>query len=160
MNLSSSQAFGTDRPPVTAVHLFVRSLSPDSDGGRVEELVAQLDDLDEAIDTTVHIWGDAVGLEGPLAETPPARFVLDEVADFRDWAARHGAELVGFETRETAYAFTDRNCRLLSLPTVALAATRGDELVGVAPVQVDDDHVTVDDLLAAVEPTEKRLVAQ
>lgn len=157
MNHSSGQAFGTDRPEVTEVHLFVRSLSPDGDGGRVEELVARLDDLAEPIDTTVHIWGDAVGLEGPLAETSAGRFVLEEVADFRDWAARNGAELVGFETHETACAFTDRECRLLSLPTVALAATRGDDLVGVAPVRVDGDLVTVDDLLAAVVPTGKRL---
>jgi hypothetical protein len=58
----SSQAFGADGPEVTTVHLFVRSLSPDGDGGRVEELVARLDDLADPIDTTVHIWGDAVGV--------------------------------------------------------------------------------------------------
>jgi hypothetical protein len=159
MTRPSSQAFGTDHPEVTAVHLFVRSLSPDGDGGRVEELVARLDDLAEPIDTTVHIWGDAVGLEGPLAEAPSGRFILQEVADFHDWAARNGAELVGFETHETACAFTDRECRLLSLPTVALAATRGDDLVGVAPVRVGDGLVTVDDLLDAVVPSGKRLAA-
>jgi len=156
----ASQAFGTDHPEVTAVHLFVRSLSPDGDGGRVEELVARLDDLAEPIDTTIHVWGDAVGLEGPLAEALPARFVLGEVADFRDWAARNGAELVGFETRETACAFTDRECRSLSLPTVALAAIRDGDLVGVAPVRVGGDLVSVEDLLDSVEPAGKRLVAR
>lgn len=159
MTMSASTAFGTDHPAVTAVHLFVRSLSPDGDGGRVEELVARLDDLAEPIDTTVHVWGDAVGLDGPLARTPSARFVLEEVAEFRDWAARNGAELVGFETREANCAFTDRNCRMLSLPTVALAATRGDDLVGVAPVRVGDDLVTVADLLDAVVPAGRRLTA-
>lgn len=159
MTTLSSQAFSTDRPAVTAVHLFVRSLSPDADGGRVEELVARLDDLAEPIDTTIHVWGDAVGLDEPLAGAPPARFVLQEVADFRDWAARNGAELVGFETREANCAFTDHECRMLSLPTVTLAVTRGDDLVGVAPVRVGDDLVTVDDLLDAVVPAEKRLAA-
>jgi hypothetical protein len=144
---------------VTAIHLFVRSLSPDGDGGRVEELVARLDDLADPIDTTVHVWGDAVGLEGPLADAPPARFVLQEVAGFRDWSARNGAELVGFETRETACAFTDRESRLLSLPTVALAAIRDGDLVGVAPVRTGGDLVTVEDLLTAVRPAGKRLAA-
>ncbi|WP_276258429.1 HTH domain-containing protein [Haloglomus litoreum] len=158
--MSASTASSTDRPAVTAVHLFVRSLSPDVDGGRVEEIVARLDDLAEPIDATVHVWGNAVGLEGPLAKTPSARFVLEEVADFRDWADRNGAELVGFETREANCAFTDRNCRMLCLPTVALAATHGDDLVAVAPVRLDGDLVTVDDLLSAVIPARKPLPAR
>jgi hypothetical protein len=159
MTMSASTAPGFDRTAVTAVHLFVRSLSPDGDGGRVEELVGRLDGLAEPIDTTVHVWGDAVGLEGSLARTPSARFVLEEVADFRDWAASNGAEPVGFETREANCAFTDRDCRMLSLPTVAAAATNGDDLVGVAPVRVGDDLVTVEDLLDAVVPAGKRLTA-
>nr|WP_254823685.1 HTH domain-containing protein [Haloglomus halophilum] len=48
---------------------------------------------------------------------------------------------------------------MLSLPTVALATTRGDDLVGVAPVRVGDDLVTVEHLLDAVVPSGKRLAA-
>lgn len=156
----SSARPDTDSQPVTAVDLFVRSLSPDGDAGHAEAIVERLADLPDSVGVTVHVWGEAVGLDGPLATTEPSRFVLDRVASFRDWAAAHDAELLGFVTRETDCVFTDHRYRTLSLPDVALAATRGDELVGLAPVRTEDGCVSVDDLLDTIVPAAAgRLVA-
>jgi hypothetical protein len=135
--------------PARTVELFVRALSPAGDGGCAEAAVERLERLDGGPLTgyTVHVWGEAVGLDAPLAGTDHARFVLDRVGEFRDWTARTGADLIGFETRETDCRLTDRCYRLLSLPTVALAEYRDGDLVGVAPRRTDDGQVTVADHL-------------
>jgi len=135
----------------TTVELFVRSLAPSDDCGHAEAVIRRLDDLaDRPLEYEVHVWGEAVGLEPPLADTDPARFVLDRVASFREWAERNDAELVGFEARETRCEFTDSHLRLLSLPTVVLATYRNDDLVGVAPVRTPDGTVSVEEYLDRV----------
>lgn len=139
---------GVSGPPEDAsrtVELFVRSLSPSDDGGHAETVLGALDAAPAVDDHAVHVWGDAVSLDPPLADTDHARFVLDRVAAFREWAEGRDAELVGFETRETHCRFTDHDCRVLSLPAVVLAEYTDDGLRRVAPCRTDDGVVSVGD---------------
>lgn len=141
------------------VELFVRSLSPSDDGGHAETVLRGLDAVEDDLDGhSVHVWGDAVGLDGPLAETDHAEFVLDRVSRFREWATAQGLDLVGYDTREVDCRFTDTQRRKLSLPAVALAEYHDGNLAAVTPCRTDEglhrvaDHL--DDIRerAAEEP--------
>jgi hypothetical protein len=159
MSVPTSPATGDGTPPGTGgaytVELFVRSLSPSHDGGHAETVLRGLDALETVLDDyTVHVWGGAVGLDGPLAETDHARFVLDRVSTFREWASANDVSLLGFETRESHCEFTGQDCRALSLPAVTLAEFHDEELVGVTPCRTADGVHNVGDRieeLAAVE---------
>lgn len=162
MSVPTSPVTGDGTPPGTGgeytVELFVRSLSPTDDGGHAETVLHGLDALETVLDDyTVHVWGDAVGLDGPLAETDHAQFVCERVSEFREWAAANDVSLLGFETRESHCEFTGQDCRALSLPAAALAEFHEADLVGVTPCRTAEGVHSVGDRieeLAAVEPAD------
>jgi len=136
------------------VELFVRSLSPKT--GR-SPATAQLDRLrrladEDVVDLSVTVWGREVGLSTTAARTDAGEFVLDRVANFREWADDHDVCVEAFfETREVESGLTGESYTALVLPVACLAEYRDGELVHVAPYTTDSAVHTVSDRVTTLE---------
>jgi len=136
------------------VELFVRSLSPRTGRSPPETQLDRLRRLaeEDTVDLSVSVWGREVGLSTTAARTDAADFILDRVADFRDWSDTHDVCVeTFFETREVESGLTGESHTALVLPVVCLAEYRDDELCHVAPYTTGTAVHTVADRISALE---------
>lgn len=150
------------------VELYVRSLAP---RGVRPHQVAVIETLDSLVDQgsidryTVHVCGRHA--PATLAETTTefGVFLLNRVADFREWAERNGWSLGPlFETRTVDSSITGEQRDVLELPVMAMAEYHEDDLRFVAPCSTDEREWTVQNRLDALSArgdpdTTKRLPA-
>lgn len=146
------------------VELWVRApptWTDDSHAG----LVARLEALESAEwldDFEVRTWGASLD---PTSRPRTWRdaVVRDRVAAFRAWARRTGRALPAFETvRTCGEGRMGAERTVVRLPSVTLAAYRGDALEWVAPAADPDGFHTTSEWVAAAErrafgrPTDRR----
>lgn len=131
---------------VPSVELYVRSLASET-AARRERVAADLAALSErgsVDDYTVRVWGKEVPADGDHPLT-------DRVTAFREWAGERGVALVGIEERSRG-SLVDDGRPVVTLPTMALAEYRDDDLACVTPYRCGDRVVTVRDRLDAMVP--------
>lgn len=142
-------------PDARTAELYVQSLTPSGCNAAQAAVLRRLDRLvaaDALADRRVVVWGTQVGLSTTAARTDPGRYVLDRVAECKNWALSNNVS-VGFlfSTREVCSAVTGEAYTALSLPAMVLAEFEGRELVHVTPHRDGGDTVTVRDRLQAIE---------
>lgn len=142
--------------PDVTLELYVRSLAPRGDGGRLDDHLADLCRLAAAgvADHEVRVWGDAVPVGGPAADTAPAAEALDAVETFAAWADREGAEFPA--SSATRGTLADGSRSVVEVPGMALAEYRDGELARVTPVVREDRVETVADHVASLRPRSGR----
>jgi hypothetical protein len=139
------------------VELHVRSLAPRAGRRRQNAVIDRLDDLESAgrIDEfAVDVWGRQVGLSSAAARTDAGRFVLDRVAEFREWADETGRSVASFfETRRVDSELSGDQYTALVLPSLTLAEYRGGDLAHVAPCSDGGEVTTVSDRIDVLAAT-------
>lgn len=106
---------------------------------------------------TVHVWGRRICPDAPVADTDIGRFVLGRIETFEDWARRSGLSIGSFfDTREVHSSITDESYTAITVPSIALAEFRGDELRRVTPHSDGGTVRTVDDHLDALEADDRK----
>jgi hypothetical protein len=133
------------------VECWVRSLARVPDGPQAR-VVRRLEWLvtDDRLDTlAVETWPAAVPTDRERLLGSHERTVHERLDAFETWADREGRELgPGFEQRPVGHNYLDAPVeRVWTLPTVALAEYREDELVRVTPSADETGIDSVDEHL-------------
>ncbi|KOX91903.1 hypothetical protein AMS69_15235 [Haloarcula rubripromontorii] len=145
----------SDTNPTPHIELYVRSMLPDGAHERQEAVIDRLQTLDENdhIDGfNVIVWGKQIAPQSAAARTAEGKYILNRVAEFKQWALSHNVSLDSFyqdttvdsEAAESAYD-------AMALPVMGLAEYDGNELVHVAPCTKDDIVHTIMDRLDRLE---------
>jgi hypothetical protein len=131
------------------VDVFVRSLSPPLGvRERQEQLLEQLSELQSSgvIDAyRVNLWGGGVCLCDVCSGVSVAESMLDNVADFEEWAAEKDDVELPFERTTVESELAERTVRDLEVPAICLGVYSDSMLSGVFPCQVADQQITVTD---------------
>jgi hypothetical protein len=149
---------GTDKH----IELYVRSLLPDGAHGRLEAVIERLERLDaedEVEDFSVIVWGKQVARDSAAAHTEEGRFILNRVAEFKQWALSSTVSLESFYQQGTVENETSAQSReTITLPVMGLAEYEDDELVHVAPCTRGETVHTIQDRLGRIERGEPATV--
>jgi len=81
------------------IELYVRSMLPDGAGSRQEAVIDTLDELeraDEIAGYNVIVWGKQIAPESTAANTDEGRYILNRVAEFKQWALSNNVSLESF----------------------------------------------------------------
>jgi len=137
------------------VELYVRSMLPDGAGARQEQVLDRLADLErreEIAGYNVVVWGKQIAPESAAANTEEGRYILNRVAEFKQWALSHNVSLASFyqETVVDSEA-ADSASDAMVLPVMGLAEYDGDELTHVAPCTEGDTVRSITDRLDRLE---------
>ena len=142
------------------IELYVRSMLPDGAGSRQEHVIDTLDELErreEIAGYNVVVWGKQIAPESAAASTDEGRYILNRVAEFKQWALSNNVSLESFYQRTTVDSeVTDAAYDAMVLPVMGLAEYDGNELAHVAPCTDGEDVHTITDRLeqlAAGEPS-------
>ncbi len=141
----------SDTIPTPHIELYVRSMLPDGAHERQEAVIDRLQTLDENdhIDGfNVIVWGKQIAPQSAAARTEEGTYILNRVAEFKQWALTNNVSLESFyqdttvdsEVAESAYD-------TMALPVMGLAEYDGNELVHVAPCTKGDVVHTITDRL-------------
>ncbi|WP_436927029.1 HTH domain-containing protein [Halosimplex amylolyticum] len=148
---------GTQTP---RIELYVRSLLPDGAHNRQEAVIERLQELDaedEIEDFSVIVWGKQIARESAGARTEEGEYILNRVAEFKQWALSNNVSLESFYQRQTVENdVTDEPYSAMVLPVMGLAEYDGEELRHVAPcTEGEEVHTIMDrlDRLGRGEPT-------
>lgn len=145
------------------IELYVRSLFPDGAGERQDTVIDTLERLEceDAISGyDVIVWGKQIAPESAGAATDEGRYILNRVAEFKQWSLSNNVSLESFYHRTSIEsAATDA----MVLPVMGLAEYHGDELAHVAPCTEGETVHTITDRLERLEagvapPLEQSLV--
>ena len=150
---------GTDK----RIELYVRSLLPDGAYGRQEAVIERLDRLDaddEIEGFSVIVWGKQIARDSAGAHTEEGRYILNRVAEFKQWALSNNVSLESFyQTTEIESELTDDYSAMV-LPVMGLAEYHGGELQHVAPCTKGDVVHTIMDRLERLEAGEPSAIEQ
>jgi hypothetical protein len=129
-----------------------------------QEIVDRLTELKRmgAVDAyDIHVWGNAIRPDGPLAGTTYHGLVLEHIESFRDWAATSGASLSGcFDEHRISCGTTGEEYVTISLPTACVAVYEDETLRGVYPHVRDGRQYPVSEALRRLaEPDTEPMVA-
>ncbi|MFC7077498.1 HTH domain-containing protein [Haloarcula halophila] len=137
------------------VELFVRSMLPDGANERQEAVLDRLERLDredEIADYNVVVWGKQIAPESAAARTPEGKYILNRVAEFKQWALSNNVSLESFyQTTDVESEVTEEAYTAMVLPVMGLAEYREAELSHVAPCTEGDVVHTIMDRLDAIE---------
>ena len=137
------------------LELYVRTLSPPGARTRQEAAIDRLQHLSErdvVEDAHVQVWGRRIDPTTNAAETDQGRFILNRIAEFKQWALANNTTLgSSYETREQSPSITGTEHTTLVLPKMGLAEYHGTELYQVTPCTEPDGGVSVTDHLDDVE---------
>lgn len=143
----------TDTEPY--IELYVRSLLPDGAGKRQDAVIDQLAALereDEIAGYDIIVWGKQVAPESAAANTDEGRYLLNRIAEFKQWALSNNVSLESFYERRTVdSAVAGDATDAIRLPVIGLAEYDGDELVHVAPCTEGERVHTITDRLENLE---------
>ncbi|MEF8852593.1 MAG: HTH domain-containing protein [Haloarculaceae archaeon] len=144
------------------IELYVRSLLPDGAHGRQESVIERLERLDAEdgiADFSVIVWGKQVAPESAGAHTEEGEYILNRVAEFKQWALSNNVSLESFYQRQTVENETsDRSYDAMILPVMGLAEYADGELVHVAPCTDGRVVHTITDRLDRIERGEPAAV--
>lgn len=133
------------------LELYVRTLSPPGARTRQEEVIddlQHLEDADHVADAHVHVWGRQIDPTTNAADTEQGQFVLNRIAEFKQWALANNTTLDSFyETREQSSSITGADHTSIILPKMGLAEYHGAELAQVSPCSEPDSVYTITDHL-------------
>ncbi|WP_324663896.1 HTH domain-containing protein [Haloarcula sediminis] len=137
------------------VELYVRSMLPDGAGSRQESVLDKLDELereDEIAGYNVVVWGKQIAPESAAAGTEEGRYILNRVAEFKQWALSNNVSLESFYQRtDVDSEAADSPFEAMVLPVMGLAEYDGDELAHVAPCTDGETVHTIADRLERLE---------
>ena len=137
------------------VELYVRSMLPDGAGSRQETVIDKLDELErreEIAGYNVVVWGKQIAPESAAAGTDEGRYILNRVAEFKQWALSNNVSLESFYQRtDVDSEAADSAYEAMVLPVMGLAEYDGDELAHVAPCTDGEDVHTITDRLETLE---------
>jgi hypothetical protein len=140
--------------PSPHIELYVRSLMPDGAHerqGAVIEQLERLDQEDEIDGFSVIVWGKQVSRESAAALTEEGTYILNRVAEFKQWALSNNVSLESFyQTTEIESELTDDYSAMV-LPVMGLAEYDDSELEHVAPCTKGDVVHTIMDRLERLE---------
>jgi len=143
---------GTQTP---RIELYVRSLLPDGAHSRQEAVIERLERLDaedEIADFSVIVWGKQIARESAGAHTEEGEYILNRVAEFKQWALSNNVSLESFyQTHEVGNDATDDSQTAMVLPVMGLAEYEDGELRHVAPCTSGDEVHTIVDRLDEIE---------
>ncbi|WP_136716150.1 HTH domain-containing protein [Halorientalis salina] len=159
----------TDTDPVR-LEFYVRTLSPPGARARQEAVLERLQRLaaDGHIDDLyVKVWGKQIDPTTRAAETDQGQFILNRIAEFKQWALAENTTLESFyQTHEQSSSITGEEHTSIVLPKMGLAEYHGSELEQVAPCTTGEETYSIvdhiDDLerrLAGPSATEQETVS-
>ena len=146
------------------IELYVRSLLPDGAGNRQEAVIERLQRFEaegEIEDFSVIVWGKQVAPESAAAHTEEGKYILNRVAEFKQWALSNNVSLESFYQRQrvendvTGSAYT-----AMVLPVMGLAEYEDGELRHVAPCTDGDVVHTITERLEGLENGEPTTIEQ
>ncbi|WP_135304359.1 HTH domain-containing protein [Haloarcula amylovorans] len=154
----------TEDTPTPRIELYVRSLLPDGAHERQEAVIDQLDRLereDEIAGYNVVVWGKQVATESAAANTEEGKYILNRVAEFKQWALSNNVSLESFyQNSEVDSEVTDDAYDTMVLPVMGLAEYHEGELAHVAPCTKGDVVHTIMDRLERLEEGEPSALEQ
>lgn len=146
------------------IELYVRSLLPDGAHERQEAVIDQLDRLDREgriDDFSVIVWGKHISRESAAAHTEAGEYILNRVAEFKQWALSNNVSLESFyQTTAVDNEVTDEAYTTMTLPVMGLAEYRSGELQHVAPCTKGEAVHTITDRLERLENGEPSALEQ
>jgi len=146
------------------IELYVRSMLPDGAGSRQEAILdklAELDRRDEIAGYNVIVWGKQIAPESAAANTEEGRYILNRVAEFKQWALSNNVSLESFYQQTAVDSeVTDSAYDAMVLPVMGLAEYDGEELAHVAPCTKGEDVHTVTERLDRLEAGEPSAIEQ
>ncbi|GGN97565.1 MULTISPECIES: HTH domain-containing protein [Haloarcula] len=150
--------------PAPQIELYVRSLLPDGAHERQDAVIDHLERLDrddEIAGYNVVVWGKQVAPESAAANTEEGRYILNRVAEFRQWALANNVSLESFyQTSEIESEVTGEAYEAMVLPIMGLAEYHDGELAHVAPCTDGDVVHTIIDRLERLENGEPPALEQ
>jgi len=148
----SDMMTGTQTP---RIELYVRSLLPDGAHDRQDAVIERLQELDaedEIEDFSVIVWGKQIARDSAGARTEEGEYILNRVAEFKQWALSNNVSLEAFYQNHTVgNDVTDEPYSAMTLPVMGLAEYDGEELQHVAPCSNGDEIHTIMDRLGGLE---------
>jgi hypothetical protein len=139
----------------THIELYVRSMLPDGANERQEAVIdrlERLDDDDEIEGFNVVVWGKQIAPESAAAGTEEGTYILNRVAEFKQWALSNNVSLESFyQTTEVESEVTEEAYDAMVLPVMGLAEYRDGELAHVAPCTEGDIVHTIMDRLERLD---------
>jgi len=146
------------------VELYVRSMLPDGAGSRQETVIDKLDELErreEIAGYNVVVWGKQIAPESAAANTEEGRYILNRVAEFKQWALSNNVSLESFYQRTSVDSeVTESANDAVVLPVMGLAEYDGNELSHVAPCTAGETVHTITDRLERLEAGEPSALDQ
>ncbi|SFR92851.1 hypothetical protein SAMN05216559_1165 [Halomicrobium zhouii] len=146
------------------IELYVRSLLPTGAHERQEAVVDQLQRLDredQIGDFSVIVWGKQVARDSAAAHTEEGRYILNRVAEFKQWALSNNVSLESFyQTSTVDNEVTEDAYTAITLPVMGLAEYKNGELQHVAPCTKGDVVHTIMDRLERLEHGEPSALEQ
>jgi hypothetical protein len=150
---------GTEKP---RIELYVRSLLPDGAHNRQEAVIERLNRLNaggEIESSSVIVWGKQVARESTGAHTEEGEYILNRVAEFKQWALSNNVSLESFyQTQAVGNESGDDAYTALVLPVMGLAEYQDGELRHVAPCSDGDTVHTITERLDRIEAGEPAAV--
>ncbi|WP_254271863.1 HTH domain-containing protein [Haloarcula marina] len=154
----------TEDAPTPHIELYVRSLLPDGAHDRQEAVLDRLERLDredEIAGYNVIVWGKQIAPESAAANTEEGKYILNRVAEFRQWALSNNVSLESFyQTTDVDSEATDDAYRAMVLPVMGLAEYHESELAHVAPCTDGDVVHSIVDRLDRIEAGEPPAIEQ
>jgi hypothetical protein len=146
------------------IELYVRSLLPDGAHNRQEAVIERLQRLDaedRISDFSVIVWGKQIARESAGARTDEGEYILNRVAEFKQWALSNNVSLESFYQRHAVENdVTDEEYTAMVLPVMGLAEYEGEELRHVAPCTDGDTVHTIMERLDRLEKGEPTALEQ
>ncbi|WP_236039486.1 minor capsid protein [Haloarcula salinisoli] len=146
------------------VELYVRSMLPDGAGSRQETVIDKLEKLErreEIAGYNVVVWGKQIAPESAAANTEEGRYILNRVAEFKQWALSNNVSLESFYQRTTVDSeATESAYDAMVLPVMGLAEYDGNELAHVAPCTAGETVHTITDRLERLDAGEPSALDQ
>ncbi|MFB6074181.1 MAG: HTH domain-containing protein [Haloarculaceae archaeon] len=150
--------------PTPQIELYVRSLLPDGAHERQEDVVDRLQRLDREgriENFSVIVWGKQVSRESAAAHTEEGQYILNRVAEFKQWALSNNVSLESFyQTVDVASEVTDESYTAITLPVMGLAEYRDGELTHVAPCTKGETVHSIIDRLERLENGEPSAIEE
>jgi len=141
--------------PEPYVELYVRSMLPDGAGSRQEQVIDRLAELErrEKIGGyNVVVWGKQIAPESAAANTEEGRYILNRVAEFKQWALSNNVSLESFYQQTSVDSeAADSASDAMVLPVMGLAEYDGSELAHVAPCTEGETVHTITDRLERLD---------
>jgi len=145
----------SDTDPTPHIELYVRSMLPDGAHERQEDVIDRLDTLeqnDQIASFNVIVWGKQIAPQSAAAGTEEGQFILNRVAEFKQWALSNNVSFESFYQRtQVDSEATESAYDAMTLPVMGLAEYDGEELAHVAPCTEGDTVHTIVDRLERLE---------